>query len=262
MARAKRAKIKDKWRAKKWLVVKAPTAFGGNPVAYIPSTDDKTTIGRVVETTLFDILRQDPQHYSIKLYFKVDSIEGDIAQTVLAMHEYSREYLRSMVRRGSSYIRLIKNYTTRDQAVVRVHTVIFTHNRVNTSKKHAIRHLTNEVITKKMSELTYNQFVQEAVLGKIASDIYNSAKTIHHLRHVGISKTKLIKKPSIIVEETTTPLKPEPITIEPLGTIEEEATTEEEEAIEEAPAESGEGEEETEEEIETIEAEAEEPAAA
>ncbi len=259
MARAKRAKIKDKWRAKKWLIVKAPTAFGGNPVAYIPSTDDKTAIGRIVETTLFDILKQDPQHYSIKLYFKVDSIEGDIAQTVLAMHEYSREYLRSMVRRGSSYIRLIKNYTTRDQAVVRVHTVIFTHNRVNTSKKHAIRHLTDEVITKKMQELTYNQFVQEAVLGKIASDIYNSAKTIHHLRHVGISKTKLIKKPSIIIEEeTTTPLKPEPITIEPLGTVEEEPVEAEEEVVEEVPAE---GEEEAE-EIETVEVEAEEPAAA
>jgi len=256
MARAKRAKIKDKWRAKKWLVVKAPTAFGGNPVAYIPSTDDKTTIGRVVETTLFDILRQDPQHYSIKLYFQVDSIEGDIAQTVLAMHEYSREYLRSMVRRGSSYIRLIKNYTTRDQAVVRVHTVIFTHSRVNTSKKHAIRHLTDEVITKKMSELTYNQFIQEAVLGKIASDIYNAAKKIHHLRHVGISKTLLIKKPSIIIEETTTPFTAEPETPEPTETPLGE---EEEEVIEEAPAED---EEEQEEEIETVEAETEEPAAA
>lgn len=258
MARAKRAKIKDKWRAKKWLVVKAPTAFGGNPVAYIPSTDDKTTIGRVVETTLFDILRQDPQHYSIKLYFQVDSIEGDIAQTVLAMHEYSREYLRSMVRRGSSYIRLIKNYNTRDQAVVRVHTVIFTHSRVNTSKKHAIRHLTDEVITKKMSELTYNQFVQEAVLGKIASDIYNAAKKIHHLRHVGISKTLLIKKPSIIIEETTTPFKAEPETPEPTET----AVEEEVEEIEEVPAEGEEEQEEEVEEIETLEAEAEEPAAA
>jgi small subunit ribosomal protein S3Ae len=260
MARGKRAKIKDKWRAKKWLVVKAPTAFGGNPVAYIPSTDDKTTMGRVVETTLFDILKQDPQHYSIKLFFQVDSINGDIAQTILAGHEYSREYLRSMVRRGSSYIRLIKNYVTRDQALVRVHTVIFTHNRVNTSKKHAIRQLTDEVLTKKMSELTYNQFAQEAVLGKIASDIYNAAKKIHHLRHVGISKTKLIKKPSITVEELP-PLPTEPETPEPTETedeeelelgLEEEAPSEE---FEEEPEEEA-----AEEEIEPVAAE--EPAAA
>src|SRR3972149_1792438 len=121
MARAKRAKIKDKWRAKKWLVVKAPTAFGGNPVAYIPSTDDKTTIGRIVETTLFDILRQDPQHYSIKLYFQVDSIEGDIAQTVLAMHENTRMYLRSIVAVIITLAWIPTELKARYQAVVRVH---------------------------------------------------------------------------------------------------------------------------------------------
>jgi small subunit ribosomal protein S3Ae len=205
MPRGKRTRVKDKWRAKKWLIVEAPTPFGGNPVAYLPVTDDKTAIGRVVETTLFDILKQDPQHYSIKLYFQIESIEGDIAKTSLKGHEYSREYLRSMVRRGSSYIRLIKNYTTRDEAVVRIHMVIFTQNRINTAKKHAIRSLADQVLTQKVSELTYNQFSQEAVLGKIASDVYNVSKKINHLRHVGVSKTKLIKRPSIEIEEATEP---------------------------------------------------------
>ena len=214
MARGrKRQKIKDKWRIKKWLIVKAPLPFGGDSVAYIPVTSNDKAIGRVVGTTLFDILKQDPQHYSIKLYFQIESVEGDIAHTIMKGHEYSREYLRSMVRRGSSSIRLIKNFTTRDQAVVQAQMIVFTVGQLNTSRKHAIRSITDEVVKRKATELTYNQFAQEAVIGKIASDVYNAAKKISRLRHVGVSKTKLIKKPSIEVEDIVT-LKPTSETVE------------------------------------------------
>ncbi|MEE9585507.1 MAG: 30S ribosomal protein S3ae [Nitrososphaerales archaeon] len=210
MARGrKRHRLRDKWRTKKWLIVKAPSSFGGDSVAYIPATDEVKALGRVIETTLFDILKQDPQHYSIKLYFQIESVEGDIAQTIFKGHEYSREYLRSLVRRGLSSIRLIKNYTTRDQAVVQVQIAVFTQGRINTSKKHAIRSVVDTVLTRKATDLTYNQFVQEAVLGKIASDVYNSAKKVARLRHVGVSKTKLIKKSTIDVEDTSV-LQPEP----------------------------------------------------
>ena len=214
MARGrKRQKIKDKWRIKKWLIVKAPLPFGGDSVSYIPITSEDKAIGRVVGTTLFDILKQDPQHYSIKLYFQIESVEGDIAHTIMKGHEYSREYLRSMVRRGSSSIRLIKNFTTRDQAVVQAQMIVFTVGQLNTSRKHAIRSITDEVVKRKATELTYNQFAQEAVIGKIASDVYNAAKKISRLRHVGVSKTKLIKKPSIEVEDIVT-LKPTSETVE------------------------------------------------
>jgi small subunit ribosomal protein S3Ae len=43
--------------------------------------------------------------------------------------------------------------------------------------------------------LTLDQFVQEMVLGKIASDIYNVAKRVAPLRHVGIRKSKLVAQP-------------------------------------------------------------------
>ena len=170
MARGrKRQKIRDKWRIKKWLIVKSPQSFGGNSIAYIPVTSEEKAIGKVVETTLFDILKEDPQHYSIKLYFRIESIEGDIAYTIMKGHEYSREYLRSMVRRGSSSIRLIKNFTTRDLAVVQAQIVVFTGGRINTSKKQDIRKIMDEVVAKKATELTYSQFSQENVLGKTAS---------------------------------------------------------------------------------------------
>jgi small subunit ribosomal protein S3Ae len=129
-----------------------------------------------------------------------------------------------MVRRGSSSIRLIKNFTTRDQAIVQAQIVVFTIGRLNTSRKQAIRSITDEVVAKKATELTYNQFAQEAVLGKIASDIYNAAKKISRLRHVGVSKTKLIKKASIEVEDMVT-IKPEPEMPEEVEEVDVAVTT-------------------------------------
>ena len=198
-------KVKDKWRLKQWLTVMAAPSFGNAPIARIPITAAETSTDRVVETTLYDILKQDPQHYSFKLYFQVDKIEGDKAYTILKGHEYSREYLRSLIRRGSSMSDLIKDYTTKDGYFVRVYCIAISQGRMNSSKKHEIRMVMDRIIGERAAALTYDQFAQEMILQKIASDVYNEAKKVTHLRHVGLRKSKLIRKPPAAVQS------PEPL---------------------------------------------------
>jgi len=70
------------------------------------------------------------------------------------------------------------------------------------SQEKAIRKIMGEIILEKSKNLSYEQFVQEAVLGKIASDIYNHATKIAPLRHVGIRKTKLLTKPLEVLQVT------------------------------------------------------------
>jgi len=53
-----------------------------------------------------------------------------------------------------------------------------------------------KTINEKAAALTLDQFVQEMVLGKIASDIYNESKQVAPLRHVGIRKSKLVAQPA------------------------------------------------------------------
>jgi small subunit ribosomal protein S3Ae len=54
----------------------------------------------------------------------------------------------------------------------------------------------DKIVKDRASTLTFDQFVQELVLGKIASDIYNESKKISPLRHVGVRKSKLILQPA------------------------------------------------------------------
>jgi small subunit ribosomal protein S3Ae len=53
----------------------------------------------------------------------------------------------------------------------------------------------DKTIAERAAALTYDQFVQETVLQKVASDVYNEAKKVTRLRHVGVRKTKLVSRP-------------------------------------------------------------------
>jgi small subunit ribosomal protein S3Ae len=193
LARQKTARIKDKWREKKWVTVLAPSAFNNVPVAYIPITNDASAIGRVIEITLFDIIKGDPSQHQYKLYFQVNKVEGETATTIFKRYEYAKEFLRSLVRRGSSLINFIGDYKTKDGYIFRIKIIALTQKKLNTSRKHALRLIARDVMSKTIPEMSIEQFVQATAFGKINSDIMAAVKKIIHVRHVGIEKAKIIR---------------------------------------------------------------------
>ena len=52
------------------------------PIAYVPITDDENASGRVIEITLFDILKGDPSQHQYKLYFQINKVDGENASTI------------------------------------------------------------------------------------------------------------------------------------------------------------------------------------
>jgi len=191
-----RRRVRDKWRGKSWYTVVSPSYFGNVELGLVPADEPEKLIGRVVEATLYDITN-DFSHMYLKMYFQITDVNGKTAKTIFKGHEYSRDYLRSLVRRRTTRVDGIFNVTTKDGYRLRVSVCAFTLTRIKTSQEMAIRKIMQKIIEEKASQLTYDEFVQEAVLGKIASDIYNEAKKIAPLRHVGVRKTKLLSRPDI-----------------------------------------------------------------
>jgi len=189
----RKGRVKDKWREKKWITVNAPDSFNNVPIAYIPITDDKNAPGRVLEVTLYDILKGDPSQHQYKMYFQLDKVEDDKASTIFKRFEYSKEFLRSLVRRGSSKINFIIDVKTKDGYVFRIKVIALTHRQLNTSRKHALRLIARDIINKIVPEMTIDQFVQATCYGKINSDIMAAAKKVIRIRHVGLEKVKLIR---------------------------------------------------------------------
>ncbi|VVC05472.1 30S ribosomal protein S3Ae [uncultured archaeon] len=193
MARQKTTRVKDKWREKKWVTVLAPSAFNSVPIAYLPITNDESAVGRVVEVTLFDIVKGDPSQHQFKLYFQINKVDGDTATSIFKRYEYAKEFLRSLVRRGSSLITFMGDFKTKDGYLFRIKIIALTQKKLNTSRKHALRLIARDVMTRTIPEMTIDQFIQATAFGKINSDILASVKKIIHVRHVGVEKTKLIR---------------------------------------------------------------------
>ncbi|MBA3749656.1 MAG: 30S ribosomal protein S3ae [Nitrosopumilus sp.] len=194
-------RVRDKWRDKQWIIVNAPPAFEQVPLNYIPISDVNNAKGRVIENTLYDVLKQDPTQHQTKIFVQIDKINSGIASTIFKGHEYAKEFLRSLIRRGSSMINYVHEYTTADGYVFRVSATAFSQRRINSSKQHEIRLKMSKVLAERIPQLSLNEFVKEVTMGKMSSDLMDISKKIVVIRHVGIRKTKLISSPIQQVED-------------------------------------------------------------
>jgi len=188
---SKTKRVRDKWRSKSWYTVLAPPYFGNVELGAIPSDEPEKLIGRVIDSTLYEVTN-DFAHQYLKMYFQITEIDGKTARTMFKGHEYSRDYLRSLVRRRTTKVDGLFGVTTKDEYKLQVAVCAFTLSRIRTSQEKAMRSIMEKIFKEKASMLTLDQFAQEMVLGKIASDVYNEAKKIVPIRHVGVRKSKLV----------------------------------------------------------------------
>ncbi len=204
----KGGRVRDKWRDKQWVIVSKPSGFEPQvPINYIPVTDPTQIKGRTIENTLHDMMKGNPDQsmdqHQIKVFIQIDKITDGVATTIFKGHEYAKEFLRSLIRRGSSMVTFTHDYTTIDGHTFRVAMVAFTYRRVNSSKKHEIRLIGQKILSERIPQMTVDQFIQEitGIRGedipretnsKLGANVLDEAKKISAIRHLGIRKTKLI----------------------------------------------------------------------
>ena len=117
----------------------------------------------------------------------------DKATTIFKRYEYSKEFLRSLIRRGSSRINFIIDAKTKDGYVYRIKVLTLSHRELNTSRKHALRLEAKKQIEKIVPQMTIDEFAQAACYGRINGDIMAATKKIIRVRHVGLEKVKLLR---------------------------------------------------------------------
>jgi len=139
--------------------VLAPSYFGNVELGAIPADEPEKLIGRVIDSTLYDVTN-DFAHQYLKLYFQITEIDGKTAKTTFKGHEYSRDYLRSLVRRRTTKVDGLFNITLKDGHKLRVAVSAFTLSRVRTSQERDMRVIMDRIIKEKASTLTLDQFAQ------------------------------------------------------------------------------------------------------
>lgn len=184
-------KTKDKWAAKQWIKVLAPRAFGYAEIGYIPVTEPENTLGKTVEVSFYDITK-DVSQIHIKLKFQIVDVENNVAHTQPKLIELTRDYIRSLVRRGTSRIDAILDVETKDNIKLRIMAMAVTQSRVKASQKNAIRKIMFQLISSKALSMDFDTFIQHCILGTLASEIEIQARKIYPLKKAEIRKIKVL----------------------------------------------------------------------
>ncbi len=236
-ARTTSRKVKDRWKAKNWYQILAPSLFNNVPVAETLAESPDILIGRVTEVSLQD-LTNDFRKSHIKLLFTVDKVEQNTAHTQLKGHVLTSDYLRRMTRRRKSRVDGVFDVETRDGALLRVKPFAIAEKRIQSSQKKLIRNVMKVVISKEGKTKTLNAFIKDCLDGKIGSEIYKNCKVYYPVKRIEINKTEIMRLPTIIIEDEKPTEKKEEEPVEPKEPIKEESEVpSEEEITEEKPAE-------------------------
>lgn len=188
---------------KRWYTVLAPEQFGREELGSTPAAEVEQLYDRQIETTLGE-LRSDASENNTKLTFKINDVGSDTAYTEFIKHELTRDYMRSLVRRGSSKIEAFITVLTTDDYRVRIQPVAFTTKKADRGQEQAIRRIMIDQVEKAGDERSFEQLVDSVVEGRLSSAIYNEAKTIYPLRRVEIQKTTLEARPEEVAAEEET----------------------------------------------------------
>ncbi|MFB6311669.1 MAG: 30S ribosomal protein S3ae [Salinirussus sp.] len=185
---------------KQWYEVLAPEQFERAELGSSPADESEKLLGRTIETTLGD-LRNDASENNTKLTFKITEVAAETAYTDFVKHELTRDYLRSLVRRGSSKVEAYITVLTADDYRLQIQPVAFTTKSADESQEKAIRRLMIDMVEEAGSERSFEEVVDSVVEGRLSSAIYNEAKTIYPLRRVEIQKTTLEAHPEEVAAE-------------------------------------------------------------
>ncbi|TMT85971.1 30S ribosomal protein S3ae [Haloterrigena sp. H1] len=188
---------------KRWYTVLAPEQFDRQELGETPADEPEKVYGRTIETTLGD-LNNNASENNTKLTFKITDVGSDSAYTEFKEHSLTRDYLRSLVRRGASKIEAYVTVLTTDDYRVQIQPVAFTTKKADASQEKAIREQMVQMIEDAAEERSFEELIDSVVEGRLSSAIYGEAKTIYPLRRVEIQKTTLEAHPEEVAEEEAT----------------------------------------------------------
>jgi len=190
---SKKPKIIDKWKAKKWYSVVAPSMFDNKEIAEVVATEESNLLNRIVSASLMDLGVAGAGHGGMftKLKFRIKEVKGNTAYTRIIGHMMASSFLKTLARRGKSLIHYVVDEKTKDDETVRMKMIAVTGARVSMNTKKNIRATIEKEIRELVKENTYDKLMEDIVYGRATSKLFQKLKKITMMRRVEIRKTEL-----------------------------------------------------------------------
>ena len=190
----------SKIEGKRWYTVLAPEQFDRAELGETVAEEPNQVVGRTIETTQGEMEGDQGQNNS-KMTFKINDVGSDAAYTEFIKYELTRDYLRSLVRRGASKVASTVTLLTTDDYRVKIQPVALTTQKADRSQEQAIRSVMVDIVEDAAEERTFEQLIDSVVEGRVSSAIYGEAKEIYPLRRVEVQKLTLEARPAEVAAE-------------------------------------------------------------
>jgi len=197
-SKGKKKKPKTKkvtFKNKQWYQIISPRTFNFKQIGEVIGLED-TLIGRTIETLLYDFTGK-YSDISLKLNFKIVEINDELkkAKSIFIGHQYTNDFIRSLIGRGSTKIQSIINLTTKDQYIFRATVICTTIKRARSSQQILIRKIMREILREFAKSLNHEKFIAGMIYGEFQNQIQRVAKTIYPLSNAVVIKSKLVSIP-------------------------------------------------------------------
>jgi small subunit ribosomal protein S3Ae len=237
LAKATRAKVKDKWKDKMWYQLHAPSMFNYAIMAHTPADSADIVNGRVTEVPL-EKLTGDFNQKNFMIKFRVNEVRGNNAFTSFDGHRLTSDYKRALTRRKNSRIDCNFVLNLQDDVQIRIKPIIMVDKRIKKSQERVLRAVAHKCIDESLTKLNISETLKKIYSGDLSKEVATMLKSTYPTKRVEISKIHVMNPTSLmevppeddelekIIEEANT--KSAPKTKE-TNEIQEESPADEEE---------------------------------
>ena len=196
--------VKDKWRSKRWIKVRAPGLFQHVELGETVATEPEQVVGRTIEATLPELSgTPDAGKAHVKLRFRVERLSGDgVAEARFIGHDLTSDYVRRLARRKRSKIDISVTVTTKDGVQFVLKPVAVGEQRLQTRLRAQLRHRLVEILTTTAQQRSAPQFVADMLQGELAKALSHGVKSLYPLKKIEIRRSEVL---GTISDEIPTP---------------------------------------------------------
>ena len=179
-------------KKKRWYNVLAPKVLNNVIVGETPSADPKLLEGRVVTINLSTVTRN-MKKQNVGVKFRVVEVKGNDCVTNFVGYELLPAQVKRLVKRSKCRVDDSFVVESKDKKMVRLKPLVLTRDKTHNGVLSALRKGAKEFLTKKLSDMEYNEFVNKLLMGEIQRELKTDLKKLYPLGVAEIRAVKLVK---------------------------------------------------------------------
>lgn len=184
-------KTADKWKKKAWYTIVAPEEFERKEIGETIAEKPEMLVNRVVSISGRDLANQ-PKKQHIKIKFKVKSVSGNKAVTEGVGHFIKDDFIRRLLRRRSSKVMSVKNYSTKDGRNVKMKVVVVTERKASGRQRASLKKKVEEMTQKLVADIDSKKLIDELVFGTMPNKLYPELKKVVPIKKVEFANSSFL----------------------------------------------------------------------